>query len=119
MANPYIGEVSFEAGDKEYTIRITTYEICTIEAEFGVSFGEIARRLADMSFITLRSVLRAALGKNTTAAAAADVIDRAGYHIVFNKVMDAYKLAFPPPEDDGETNPREGGGTGSGSERIG
>lgn len=112
MGNPSNGEIAFDIGDRRRTVRFTTSAICTIEAEFGVSFGEVARRLADLSFVSLRSVLRAVLDGKATMAEAADIIDKIGYQAAFNYVMDAYKLAFPPPD---EENPQMGAEAGTGT----
>lgn len=107
MANPHKGEVAFEAGGKDYTIRLSTNAICSLEAELGVGFGEITRRLDGFNFLTLRSVLRGAL-PNATLAEASAVIDEIGYPQAVNHVMEAYRLAFPPADDDGASPPKGG-----------
>lgn len=117
MANPYKGEVSFEVnGDngaaKTYTIRLNTDTLCSIEAEFGIGFGEVARRLDAFNFLTLRAVMRRALGANTTLAEASAAIDEVGYTQAVNHIMEAYRLAYPPADD---ADPRMGSEPGTGT----
>lgn len=114
MANPHRGEVQFEAGGKSYTLRLTTNTICALEAELGVPFGDITRRLDGFSFLTLRAAMRGALGANTSAAEASAVIDELGYAEAVNQFMEAYRLAYPLPNGE-DTSPRMGGETGTGS----
>ena len=115
MANPHRGEVQFEAGGKNYTIRLSTNAICSLETELGVGFGEITRRLDGFNFLTLRSVMRGALGANTSIAEAAAVIDELGYAEAVTQVMEAYRLAYPLPNGDDTASPLMGGEAGIGS----
>ena len=114
MANPHRGEVQFEAGGKQHTIRLSTNAICSLETELGVGFGEITRRLDGFNFLTLRSVMRGALGPATTIAEAASVIDELGYAEAVNQVMEAYRLAYPLPNGEDTASPRTGGEAGIG-----
>jgi hypothetical protein len=114
MANPHRGEVQFEAGGKHYTIRLSTNAICGLESELGVGFGEITRRLDGFNFLTLRSVMRAALGPNTSVAEAAAVIDELGYAEAVNQIMESYRLAYPLPNGEDTASPRTGGEAGIG-----
>jgi hypothetical protein len=113
LANPLRGEVQFEVDGKAYTIRLNTNAICGLEAALGCAFGEITRRLDGFDFQTLRSVIRGALGANTTPAEASAVIDELGYAQAVNHVMEAYRLAFPPADD--SAPPRMGSEAGTGS----
>lgn len=107
MANPHRGEVQFEAAGKSYTIRLSTNTICGLEAELGVGFGEITRRLDGFNFLTLRSVMRGAMGSNASAAEASAVIDELGYAQAVAHIMDAYRLAYPLPNgEDDAASPR-------------
>lgn len=115
MANPHRGQLQIEVGGKLYTLHLSTNVICTLEAELGLPFGEITRKLDGFSFLTLRSVMRGALGGNTSTAEASAVIDELGYSEAVSKFMEAYRLAYPDPLRNGEdTSPRVGGETGIG-----
>jgi hypothetical protein len=113
MANPVKGEVSFDAGGAVHTIRITANVICSLESELGAPFGEIGRRLNDLSFRSLRAAIRVGLGGKMTLDQAGEIIDQIGNVQAATYFMQAYDLAFPTPkEDDG--NPPKGGEDGIG-----
>jgi hypothetical protein len=113
MANPHKGEVTFEADGKTYTVRLNTNTICSLEAELGVSFGEITRQLDGFNFMTLRSVVRGVLGNGASLAQAGTIIDELGYAQAVGHVMEAYRLAYPAA-DDTDPSPRMGSGAGTG-----
>lgn len=114
LTNPHRGEVEFDAGGITRTLRLNTNIICGLENELDMSVDEITTRFARGYLSVLRSALRAALGGNLTLDEAGAIIDEATPRVVLERLMEAFRLAFPDPEADDGARPPNGAAAGTG-----
>lgn len=118
MANPHRGEVEFDAGGVVRILRLNTNIICGLENELDMSVDEITTRFARGYLSVLRSALRAALGGNITLDEAGTIIDEATPRVVLERMMEAFRLAFPDPEAADGARPPNGAAAGTGPNSL-
>ena len=121
MANKQRGEVSFKAGDDNYTLRYSINALCVMEGEVGKGFAAIAGDLSNpdkISFTLARAVLWAGLKEHhsdITIEEAGELIPAAGgLTAIMFVISEALTHAFPDNEK--KTNasrPQKEAGTGS------
>ncbi len=100
MANPHRGEVVFEVDGKPCTLRLNTNALCSLEHELDLSVDQISARMIQGYLSVLRSVLRVALVDRTmTHEEVGDMIDILGPQRTVEVLVQAFKLAFPSPEE--------------------
>lgn len=126
MANRFKGEVSFRAGDIEYTMRFSANALCELEDAIGMGVNAVATQLADPSSLRLkmvRSVFWAGLRDrhpDMTIKHAGDLITELSLTKAMELVSDAFTLAFAreaeahPPQP-GEAGPAKTDQAGTGS----
>lgn len=115
MANPHRGEVTLEAGDKIYTLVLSTNALCDLEDHFGGrSFVQIVSDLNSpetMQIKTVRAVVWACLQEHhsgTDIKAAGTIITAAGMQNALEAVGKAVKQAFPDAKEAaGGVRPRQ------------
>ena len=116
MANPHRGEVTFEAGGKNQTLRLDTNAICDLEDQLDLSIVDIGRLLDAGRISIVRAAFRAGLVNGDggmTLAEAGDIIDEIGYEQAATHLSKALERAFPTPQAGDDASPRKaGGGTG-------
>jgi len=101
-------------GGVTHTLRLNTNTICNLEAELDMSVDEITTRFARGYLSVLRSALRAALNYEVTLDEAGEMVDEATPRVVLERLMEAFRLAFPDPEADDSTRPPNGAAAGIG-----
>jgi hypothetical protein len=106
-ANPLRGEVGFTAAGQERILRFGINEICVLEAELGMGFGEIIRRLsADVSITIVRTVFRRAiLGEEITADEAGAMIDELTLPGAIELLMKSHDRSSPDPREANGSRP--------------
>jgi hypothetical protein len=120
MPNPHRGEVALSVGGDTHMLRLNTNTICNLESELDMSVDEITTRFARGYLTVLRSALRAALNYEITLERAGEMVDEAGPRVVLERMMEAFRLAFPDPEADTARPPSgAAAGTGQSSSPIG
>lgn len=100
MGNRQRGEVSFEADNKNWTMKIDTNAMCMIEDLTGKGIAEIGQILSNpkTSTITLvRTVFQSSLSKKheLTTEEVGELMDELGIKKVGDLIGQAFKLAFP------------------------
>lgn len=114
MANKQVGEVSFQAGDETYTLRLGSWAIAELESETGRPILDIATEMEDPAkrrMHTMIAVFCAALRQHhpdVDRRQAADIMDRAGLPFTMGKLEEALNLAFPEEGEAKSTNPPAG-----------
>lgn len=98
MANPYRGEVSFEASGKTYTMVFTTNAICSLEDESGLSFQEVVAKVELMGVRGIRKLALAGLSTkhpDLSAEEVGDIIDAVGVPVISDAIISSFnKSAF-------------------------
>lgn len=115
MANKFRGEVSFDAGEKSYTLCFTSNSLCELEGELGnLSIVEFLTQLQDPKTIrntNIRKFFWAGLRArhpDMTLARAGDIMD-ADPHEALSSAMKAYALHYGVEEElQGESPPKPG-----------
>lgn len=108
MGNPNRGEATFEALDKEWTLRFNTNALAEFEEVAGVSVASLG---SGMGMKQLRALVWAGLGFHHRRArggldAAGNMIDEIGAAQMGEIVMRAISNAFPASEGDSENPPK-------------
>lgn len=98
MANPHRGEVSFKAGEKDYTLCFTINAVCELEDRLGKSVGEIVSDMGRISVV--RAVLWAGLlhHHKVSIEQAGEIMHEAGAAATAQAINAAMAMAFPQPE---------------------
>lgn len=121
MPNPLRGEVELRAGDKTYTLRLSTNALVTAETLLDKGVAEIGDMLSDPSSFrlgTARALLFAGLHErhpDLSLEDAGEIIGEVGIAGAVEKLGESMAAAFP--KADGKPRPRKAGqsGTGTGS----
>lgn len=101
MANKARGEVSFEAFDETWTMKVDTNAMCEIEDQTGVGIAKVGALLSNpetASIKLLRAVLWGSLQSKhpgTSLKKAGDLIDAVGMSNLGPLVGQAFSAAFP------------------------
>lgn len=103
MANKERGEVSFQALDQTWTMKIGTDAMCAMEEETGKGISEIAAELGGKSvkLSTLRLLVWAGLQhhhEGTSLKECSSLIDDVGVAAIGPLVGQAFQAAFPKKE---------------------
>ncbi len=126
MANPERGEVDLIAGDKVYTLVLSTNALCAMEKRMGKSYGQILSAIMALDITSLRAMTHAVLQKYhanefKTDESVGALIDVAKMVTVKNTMVELFTLNTPPDEKpakgSGSANPSDDveGGTGANS----
>jgi hypothetical protein len=95
--------VEFEAGGTRHTLRFDVNALCALEAEFGCTVEDVAKRLSPeqgMPRMTdIRAAFRAGLGvEGMTHVQAGEIMSEVGIHAAAQLIGEALGLAFPQPD---------------------
>lgn len=103
------GKVPFAVGERQLTLHFTTNRLCALEDQTKLSTMEVATELAlgkseplAVSKRTLRAMLWAGIGGDTTLAQAGDLLDAIGHRRAVGLVIDAFDAAHPDIVDEQE-----------------
>ena len=124
MANPERGEVDLIAGDKTYTLVLSTNALCAMEKRMGKSYGQILNAIMGLDVTSLRAMTHAVLQRHhahqfKTEEAAGLLIDDVKMKTVKDAMVELFTLNTPPDEPKKEkgsdsANPSESGEDGTG-----
>ena len=108
MGNPHRGEASFEALERQWTLRFNTNALAEFEEVAGVSTSTLGK---GMGLKQLRALVWAGLGHHHRRARggleqAGNIIDEVGAKEMAEIVTRAMSTAFPASEGDGESPPQ-------------
>jgi hypothetical protein len=113
------GEVRIEVDGEAYTLAFTPNALCDLEDATGKTVVQIGRELdamladEDMSVTKLRLLLLHALSEHhddMDLKGAGRLMHQMGVVEASGKVMEAFMIAFPDDEEDGEAAPAPGKG---------
>lgn len=104
MSNPHKGEVSFRAGDKDYTLRFSVDALAELETALDRNINSIASEIQDptnFSVKTLRTIFWAGLQDRHRMSFddARDVLRALSMAQAVELVSKAFTLAFPEAEE--------------------
>ncbi len=117
MANPERGEVELVAGERTYTLFLSTNALCAMEKRQGKSYGQILSAIMALDIVALRAMTYAVLQRHNanlfkTEEQVGDLIDRVGMKAVKDAMVELFTLNTPPDEakkekSSGSANPSE------------
>jgi hypothetical protein len=127
MANAHKGELAFQAGGQDYTLRFSANAICELEQQVDRAEADIVASLQGTPrYSLIRAVLWAGLTGHhpgITLKAAGDIMDAlGGLAAAMQIVTRGLVLAFPDAPQGAETkdeDPPNGAGTGPDSMKAG
>jgi hypothetical protein len=105
MANRNKGEVSLQAGDKEYTLRFSANALCELEDATGMGINGIAQQLSSVDSMRMRTVIAVVWAglldrhPGITKEEAGEIITEATLLKTMSVVSDAFVLTFGKVED--------------------
>jgi len=112
VANKFKGDVSFESGEKTYTMRFSANALCEIEEALGMGINTVSNLLADKETMRLkmvRVVFWAGLRDHhpeTTLHQAGEIITDLSLGEAMLLVSKAFQLAF---QDNSQAHPQKPG----------
>lgn len=115
MANKFKGDVSFESGDKTYTMRYSANALCELEDALDMGVNAIATRLANpesMRWKMVRVVFWAGLRdhhQEITLHQAGEMITDISATAAMELISKAFELAF---QDNSKAHPQKPGQKG-------
>ncbi len=117
MANPERGEVDLVAGERTYTLFLSTNALCAMQKRQSKTFGQILSSIMALDIEALRAMAYAVLQKhhaNTfkTDDAVGDLIDVVSMKKVKDAMVELFTLSMPPEEEkkaSGSANPPQSG----------
>lgn len=110
MANRFKGEVTFEAGEKSYTMRFSANALCELEDAIGMGVNSVAIQLADPASLRLkmvRAVFWAGLRDHhpeITLLQAGEIVTDLSLTKSMEMVSKAFELAF---QDNSKSRPQK------------
>ena len=125
MANKFKGDVSFDAGEKTYTMRFSANALCEIEDALGMGVNAVATQLANpesMRLKMVRVVFWAGLRDHhpeITLHQAGEIITDVSLTKSMALVSQSFQLAFQDnskahPQKPGQKSPAAKGEAGTG-----
>lgn len=118
MANREKGEVSFEAGGKQYTLRYSSNALCELEDALNLGINDIIARMKNMRVKDARAIFWAGLTDNhpdIDLKAAGRMLDEIKIEKATSLITEAFSLAFGKGEKAETKDARPQNGTGENS----